>query len=71
MALSIRNIKAEQLARELAQETGENITQVVIHALEDRLERIKGRATVPDLLEDILQISKRCSALPDIDRRSA
>ena len=43
MPLSIRNPRAEQLARELAAESGENLTQAVIHALEDRLQRIKGR----------------------------
>ena len=42
MALSIRNPRAEKLAREVAAESGENLTEAIIHALEERLERLKG-----------------------------
>ena len=70
MALSIRNDVAEKLARAIAKETGENITQAIIHALQERLERLKGRRTVTDLKSKILKISKRCRALPDIDPRT-
>ncbi|MFC1535467.1 type II toxin-antitoxin system VapB family antitoxin [Thermodesulfobacteriota bacterium] len=70
MALSIRNPKAEKLARELATESGENITQAITHALEERLERFRGRTTTTDLAEEILKISKRCSEIPDQDQRS-
>ena len=70
MALSIRNPKAEKLARELAAESGENITQAITHALEERLERIRGRAIAVDLAEEIMKISKRCSEIPDRDQRS-
>ena len=71
MALSIRNLKAEKLARELAAESGETITRAITKALEERLERIRGRSTPTDLVEEIWRISKRCSALPDYDQRSA
>jgi antitoxin VapB len=71
MALSIRNAKTEKLARELAAESGETITQAINQALEERLERLRGRSTAPDLVEEILKISKRCSAIPDRDQRSA
>ncbi len=37
MALSIRNERAEKLAREMAMESGENLTQAVIRSLEERL----------------------------------
>ncbi len=70
MALSIRNAKAEKLARELAAESGENITQAVTHALEERLQRLRGRSTTMDLAEEIMKISKRCNELPDQDQRS-
>ena len=70
MALSIRNPKAEKLARELAAESGETITQAITHALEERMERLRGRLTASDLMEEILKISKRCSAIPDQDQRS-
>ncbi len=70
MALSIKNPKAEKLARELAAESGENITQAITNALEERLERIRGRSTATDLAEEILKISKRCRTIPDQDQRS-
>lgn len=51
MALNIRNTKAETLARELAAESGETITLGITHALEERLERFRGRSTATDLVE--------------------
>lgn len=70
MALTIKNPHARQLANEVAKETGETITQAVIHALEERLERLRRRKTAADTLAVILEISRRCSALPDLDSRS-
>ena len=69
MALSIKNERAEELARTLAAETGETMTQAIIASLELRLERLKGRRAVPNRLEEILRISRRCRSLPDIDPR--
>ena len=70
MALSIRNSKTEKLARELAAESGENITQAITRALEERLQRLRGRSAAIDLAEEIMKISKRCSKIPDQDQRS-
>ena len=70
MALSIRNQQAEKLARDVASAAGESITQAIIHALEERLVRIRGRRTAPDSLEEIMSISRRCRSLPDQDRRT-
>ena len=70
MALSIRNAKAEKLARELAAESGENITQAITRSLEERLQRLRGRSTAIDLVEEIMKISRRCSEIPDKDQRS-
>ncbi len=69
MALSIRNPKAERLAREIIAISGGNITKVVINALEDQLERLRGRRTHTDIVKEIMTISSRCSAIPDIDKR--
>ena len=41
-----------------------------MHALEERLERLKGRKTAEDLAEEIMKISERCSALPQLDDRT-
>ena len=70
MPLSIRNAKAEKLARELASESGENITRAITRALEERLQRLRGRSTAIDLADEIMKISKRCSEIPDQDQRS-
>ncbi len=70
MALSIRNQRAEELAREVAAESGETLTQAIIRALEERLERLRGRRRLTDTTREILKISERCGSLPDIDPRS-
>lgn len=46
MALSvkIKNATAERLARQIAWETDETLTDTVIHALEDRLARLRADA---------------------------
>jgi antitoxin VapB len=70
MALSIRNEKAEKLAREVAAISGENLTQAIVHSLEERLERLRGRRTTVNLFKEIMIISERCRSFPDKDARS-
>ena len=70
MGITIKNPKAEQLVRKVAQLSGENLTQAITHALEERLERLKAQRSVATLREEILRISQRCSALPDMDQRN-
>lgn len=71
MGISIKNDRAEKLARQVAAEAGESLTEAVIHSLEERLERLKGRRSAPDLAETLMAISRRCSSLPDLDPRDA
>ena len=71
MPLSIRNKDAERLAREVAHETGESITQAILRSLEERLIRLSGRRIAGNLAEEILRIGGRCAALADLDTRSA
>ncbi len=71
MPLSIKNPRAEELARAVARETRESITQAIICALEERLERLRGQRSAPDVAREIMRVSERCRALPDLDRRSA
>jgi len=70
MPLSIKSRKADELARELAKETGETITQATEKALEERLLRVRGRKRQPDLVERIMEISRHCSSLPVLDDRT-
>ena len=71
MAMSLKNPRAEALAREVARETGESLTQAIVRALEERLERLRGRRAAPDVAREIIRVAERCRALPDLDRRSA
>ena len=71
MALSIKNVEAERLARALAKERGTTVTRAIIDALEDALRRTRGRRGAPSIREAISEISDRCAALPDIDTRPA
>ena len=71
MGISLKNDKAEKLARQVAAAAGESLTEAIIHALEERLERLKGRRSAPDLAEAVMAISRRCRSLPDLDTRSA
>jgi len=69
--MSIKNPDVEQLARTVAAEAGETLTDAVRHALEERLERIRGSRRAPTTFESIMDISRRCRALPDGDTRPA
>ena len=69
MALSIKNPEAERLARALARRTGESITDAVIAALRERLKREQGRRKGEDLVNELMEISRRCAALPILDAR--
>jgi antitoxin VapB len=69
MALSIKDPETEQLARELARLTGENITTATKRAIEERLCRVGRRSRKAILLEDLADIRRRWSALPVLDDR--
>jgi len=71
MAISIKNPEADRLARALARETGESLTQAIVQALRERLERERGRQSGPLLHEELAEIRKRCTRLPILDSRSA
>lgn len=74
MALSIKHPQADQLARELAAETGESITDAVLVALRERLERLerqRGRRRTRGLREEVARIQARVAALPILDARPA
>jgi antitoxin VapB len=70
MALSIKDPETEKLARELARQTGETITQATKRALAERLRRTGGAARQASLFDELEAISKRMSKLPRLDNRS-
>lgn len=64
MALNIKNDEADQLARKLAQKTGESITEAVIVALRERLSREEARTPHFPLADELARIRNRCARLP-------
>lgn len=70
MTLSIKNPEADRLARRLAEATGESLTDAVIQALRERLERITGRRRAAGLGDEIARIQERIARLPRLDERS-
>ena len=69
MPLNIKNAEADDLARSLARRTGRSLTDAVIYALREQLRRESGRASAPDLAEELLEIGRHCAALPVLDNR--
>jgi antitoxin VapB len=70
MALSIKNPEAERLARELASKTGESMTEAILKALRERLQRELGHRRPWRLVDQLDEIAIRCASLPIIDDRS-
>ena len=71
MPLSIKAPEADRLARELAATTGETITDALIVAMRERLEREKRkRDTKLQLIEDLMAIANHCASLPVLDNRT-
>ncbi len=71
MALSIKNNETERLARQVAREAGETLTEAIERSLRERLQRLhqpKRERLLVERLEDILQ---RVDALPTLDTRPA
>jgi antitoxin VapB len=70
MALSIKSIEAEHLAREIAARTGESLTGAIQKALEERLERLNSNRRSQALAAQIDDILQRVDAMPDLDART-
>lgn len=69
MPLSIKNEATEQLARQVAGETGESLTEAIQKSLEERLERLKRRRKGHILTGQIEDLLRRVDALPHLDSR--
>jgi antitoxin VapB len=71
MPLNIKDPVAEKFVRELAAAAGESVTTAVRRAAEERLQRVRRRQSGRSLAAEILEIGRRCAALPDRDLRTA
>jgi antitoxin VapB len=69
MALSIKSDEADRLARELAAETGETLTEAVERALAERLEREHAKRA-PSMRTRLARLAADVAALPVADDRA-
>ena len=71
MPLSIKDPEADRLAREVAQRTGETITQAVVTSLRERLAKVEQTpAEIDAIVEDAMAIVRHAASLPVLDNRS-
>lgn len=69
MALSIKSIQAEHLARDIAAKTGESLTGAILTALQERLDRLKNQRRTQVLTSQLDDILRRVDAMPTLDTR--
>jgi antitoxin VapB len=69
LQLNINNREAHRLARELASLTGESLTEAVITALRERLERERRRCNRNTVARRLMAIGRRYASFPDADCR--
>ena len=70
MAMSIKSLDVERLARELAAKTGESLTGAIHKALQERLERLKTERRKPVVVTQLEDILRRVDQLPVLDSRT-
>jgi antitoxin VapB len=61
MSLNIKDPEAHELARKLAERTGETMTRAVTEALRERLARVSRARRSENATEDFLAIGRRCA----------
>jgi antitoxin VapB len=66
MPISIKNPETEELARKLAQFTGESITDAVRTAVSERYERVRRERSGRSLADELNEIALSCARLPVI-----
>jgi antitoxin VapB len=71
VALSIKNDETERLARQVASETGESLTEAIQKALQERWERLKSKRRSHVLASQVEDLLRRVDALPTLDSRPA
>jgi antitoxin VapB len=71
MGLNIKDEETDRLAREVARLAGETITEAVKRSLAERAVKLKAQRREANLARDVMEIGRRCAALPVIDARNA
>lgn len=65
MALSIKNEEADELARELAALTGKSITEAIVMALKEQLDRTRAKENVGDTVRRLMEEFAQYPVLDD------
>lgn len=70
--INIKSDKAYWMANELSRLAGESLTQAIIQAIEDRLEKIRAqtRNNREGIAERLLALGTKSAALPILDSRA-
>ena len=71
MALNIDHPDADRLARALARATGESLTEAVMIAIKERLQREVGRGDADAIRKNIRMIQRSFAAKRGVDTRTA
>lgn len=71
MALNIKNEETHRLVHELAEETGETLTEAVTVAVRERLASMYRKRRRQEVFRSVEEIQEFVQGLPDVDRRSA
>jgi len=71
MAISIRNPRVEALAKDVARRTGENMTQAIERALEQRLAQLRTQRERQATIRKVRRIVERFNRRPTLDPRGA
>lgn len=68
--MNIKDPRTDHLARQVAKQTGESLTEAIRIALEERLQRLPGQRRAAPRREKLYEILHRVDALPRVDERS-
>ena len=68
--LNIKDAEVYRMVREIADQTGQTLTDVVRRAVQREHDRVKRRRPDPILLEQLKEIVERYAKLPVLDNRS-
>ena len=71
MPLNIKDAETHNLARKLANLTGESLTKTVKHAIQDKLSVVESANKNKHIADQLDQIAIHCANLPRKDQRSA
>ena len=71
VALSVKSPEAERLAREVANATGESITQAITTALQERLQRLQATQEFAEYARGVERVQRSIRERRVLDTRSA